>query len=118
MVINVDNVDGGERSSSALTGQKSAATADLEQAQMRHSRDTGHFKKSGEDQFVNSKQAINVQETKNYSRQYNPKLTKTLENQIDETMQKTSFPTDFQKLEQLDILEEQDILGSFRPDEP
>jgi hypothetical protein len=54
MVINVDNVDGGERSSSALTGQKSAATADLEQAQ-RLSRDTGHFKKSSEDQFINSK---------------------------------------------------------------
>ena len=53
-----------------------------------------------------------------FSRQFDPKLTKTLEAQIEETMQKTSFPTDFQKIEKLDLLEEQDIIGSYHPEEP
>ena len=49
MVVNIDHVEG-ERSSSAATGQKSAATADLDKAQ-RDSRDTGHIKKSGQNQI-------------------------------------------------------------------
>lgn len=87
------------------------ATADLDKAE----KDTILIQKSGENQLKPKpspkKQAARAKQSA--TRQYNPKFTTTLEAQIDETMQKTSAPTDFQKVEKLDALEEQMILDTY-----
>jgi len=102
----VENV---ERSSSIMTIQKSLATADLDKAE----RDTALIQKSGENHLKPKPSPKKHANKAKPSRQYDPKFTKTLEAQISDTMQKTSAPTDFQKVEQLDVLEEQRILDSY-----
>ena len=80
-----------------MTVQKSLATDFIDKAE----RETALIQKSGENQ-IKPKPPPKKHATKakpSRAQQYDPKFTKTLEAQIEHTMQKTSAPQDFEKVE-------------------